>query len=332
MRKYKNYLTLLVKVVFVTIVYGFLLTKLRHKFTDILSLEWDDPFLFIFVLAIMTGLWIGNLSLEALKWKTLLQGHREISFKESMRTVMQGVAFGVFTPYRVGEWFGRVVAFESKKKTGILMGMVGSIMQLLVIGLIGGIFLIPWLFYTNEASSSGLKTGLLLIAFLMMGILILRFLLKRKYNSRFQQCRAVVTGQPMQWYVKTFGYTWLRYMVFSAQLAILLGFMTGIGIREIIITVPVYFFVITFLPSFSIVDPGIRISSGLLLFSDNQAYMLEISAAVAVIWFLNVLIPAAIGSLLVVNRPKWSFTEICMPALRKYQINFSFGRFNKPMK
>lgn len=334
MHKYNNYLTWLAKVLFVTVVYGFLLIKLKNRFTDVSSLSLSDPSLFIPVLVIMIGLWAGNLSLEALKWKTLLQGHRAISFKDSMKTVLQGVAFGIFTPYRMGEWFGRVLTFENKRKTGMLMGMIGSIMQLMVIGMIGVIFLVPLLFHADIAGGFDfdLKTGLLLIAFLIMGILTIKFLLKYKHNSRFHQCWSIVAGQSKQWYVKTFGYTWLRYMVFSLQLAILLVLLTDIPFYDIVVTVPVYFFVITFLPSFSIVDLGIRISSGLLLFSNGQAYVLEISTAVAVIWFLNVFIPAAIGSLLVVNRFNRSFTEICMPALRKYQINFSFGRFYKPMK
>ena len=139
----------------------------------------DEPYTKIFILWIFL-LMIVNWAIESLKWQYLIGKVEKVPFLKSFEAVLSGVSVSVFTPNRVGEWFGRVFILKKVNPwKGVFITMIGSFSQLLttlVVGAVSLLFYIPIYFRDADFYSQYLYYG---IVFLVMGIiaaLILIFL------------------------------------------------------------------------------------------------------------------------------------------------------------
>ena len=91
----------------------------------------DQPYLYFFIVWIFI-LMIVNWGIESLKWQFLIRKIEKISFLKSFEAILSGVSVSVFTPNRIGEWFGRVFILEkSNPWKGVFITMIGSFSQLL---------------------------------------------------------------------------------------------------------------------------------------------------------------------------------------------------------
>jgi hypothetical protein len=78
-------------------------------------------------------LMIINWGIESYKWRMLIRQTESVSFLRSFQAVLGGLAVSVFTPNRVGEFFGRAFILEKTDPLkAIVLTLVGSFSQLLV--------------------------------------------------------------------------------------------------------------------------------------------------------------------------------------------------------
>jgi hypothetical protein len=88
-----------------------------------------------------------NWTLEAYKWKTLIQHIEKISLIKSLFAIFSGITIAIFTPNRVGEYGGRIFHLQKADRIdATLLTIVGSYAQLVVTlatGIIASIFFIP---------------------------------------------------------------------------------------------------------------------------------------------------------------------------------------------
>src|SRR5690606_5150466 len=79
------------------------------------------------------GLMFLNWLIEAGKWKLLLHPLEAVSLKQALRAVLGGLAIGVNTPNRIGEYSGRALyVSEGKRMRSVSLAVVCSFSQLLV--------------------------------------------------------------------------------------------------------------------------------------------------------------------------------------------------------
>ena len=164
--------------------YYFIYMEIFHKkrldyivdsFNDLISRPYVTA-LFIWTVALMLVNW----GIESLKWKYLMKKVEEISFLKSYEAILSGISVSIFTPNRIGEWFGRV--FIMKKANpwkGVFITMIGSFSQLLVtiiVGAISLVFYIPIYFHDAAFYSNYLLYGLILLVIVITGSLLLIFL------------------------------------------------------------------------------------------------------------------------------------------------------------
>ncbi len=107
------------------------------------ELNWQQQWPYLaFVLLLLPANW----ALESLKWQALLAPFWKIPFGKALRAILAGVSVSLFTPNRVGEYGGRVLAVPARYNWQALMAtLVGNYAQLLVLlsgGLLGAIHLI----------------------------------------------------------------------------------------------------------------------------------------------------------------------------------------------
>ncbi|HRB38573.1 MAG TPA: lysylphosphatidylglycerol synthase domain-containing protein, partial [Bacteroidia bacterium] len=74
-----------------------------------------------------------NWSIEAIKWKVLINRLTKISFVRSLSAVFAGATVSFFTPNRVGDYAGRMLFLPSSVRIASLLStFAGNISQLIV--------------------------------------------------------------------------------------------------------------------------------------------------------------------------------------------------------
>ncbi len=96
------------------------------------------------------GLMPFNWWLESRKWQCFTARFTKLSAREHLRAVLVGVTFSLFTPNRLGDYLGRVLASKNtSRQTVILATVAANMVQLVVLlgfGWMGALYFFPiWL-------------------------------------------------------------------------------------------------------------------------------------------------------------------------------------------
>ena len=258
------------------------------------------------------ALMIVNWSVEAVKWKISVRPIQQVSFLKAFRAVLSGVSFSVSTPNRVGEYLGRALYMdEGNRLKTISITIVGSISQLIITLLMGCIGLIT---LRNKVETSQLISPIWMQVILygtiavLSGLLLFYFRLswlikwvdKLPGSSRFAYLIRALEDFDAGLLFKLLLLSALRYTVFIVQYYLLFHlFAVDVSWWQCLWSVSITFFVLAVIPSFAIAELGIRgeVSIKLIgLFSQNN---LGILMASATIWLVNLILPAVIGSILI---------------------------------
>lgn len=256
--------------------------QIKQQFYTIGFFQWA-------VLIILFGL---NYLMESIKWKLVLAELSPTSIMKSYKSVLVGQAFAFFTPARSGDYVGRILFLEAGNKLKGLAQMAwASYAQLLVtlffgsIGLFYNLPFLPWLkwvgpiiaaaafiiyFHTAQFTGWLKKLSLLQIKTTLKGQLVL--------FAFFKYCVFILQ------------YTWVVKI-----------FNIPIGILDLWVALSVLFFCLSLIPSIAITDVVIRGQLIVLLLSpfyDNSLMLICVST---IIWVVNFLLPAIIGSILLIN-------------------------------
>lgn len=263
-------------------------------------------------------LMIVNWAMEAVKWQIAVKPVQPVSFLKAFRAVLSGVSFSVSTPNRVGEYLGRVLYMdEGNRLRTIAVTMVSSMSQLIItlaMGLAGLLVLKP----TIEQQQ--LVSGLWLLA-LIYGVMIVLVVLLLFYFRLHWLARWIARIPFLKKYsylieavgkfdntvlLRMLSLSFIRFSVFIIQYFLLYQFFdVQIGWWASCWTVSVSFLVMAIIPTFAIAELGLKGKVALLvtgLFSANKA---GIFFATAGIWFINLVIPAILGSLLMLGLRKF---------------------------
>lgn len=281
---------------------------LRYLYQSILEHQ-----ILIFVVFLMMFL---NWFLEAVKWKFLIKKIEKISLLTSLRAVFSGITVSIFTPNRVGEYGGRVFCLEKGDRIqGVLITVIGSMSQLLTtifFGSIGVLFLNNY-YPPLEDSYQQMEFAYPLLFFTLLFLNVLLILLfhnisiisnlidKFDWLSKYRKYKEVFTYYSSQELMIVFLLSILRYAVFTTQFFILLKvFYVDISYFDAIVLSMVMFFIISVNPlSIAIADIGVRGNVAVLLFSLVSPNAVGILFATFLIWIINLLLPAIIGTFFV---------------------------------
>jgi hypothetical protein len=259
-----------------------------------------------------------NWGIESLKWRLLISHIEKVSFFDAYRSVMTGITMSLFTPNRVGEFFGRAFTLRSGETIkGALLTIAGSISQLLVTliaGFVALIFYLPIYILQDISWQKWLYAGLavFLVAFSAMLIALylkVPFLTEqfekmvrpswRKINSYLQ----AIDHLSQKELIRVLIFSLLRYFVFSLQFFVLLRiFGVSIPYLNALMLIAMTYFVMSAIPTVALADLGIRGSVSIyflgMYFAGNN-YSTEILAASTAVWMINLALPALSGILFI---------------------------------
>lgn len=277
------------------------------------SLTGSKAWLLYMVIVLMLVNW----GLEARKWQLLLRHMKQISFWKAYKSVLSGVAFTMITPNRMGEFIGRVFYVEDGQRIrAATLTIVGSISQLivtLVAGVIGLVVLrgdIAAAPQTNDLSFfwiNGLLFGTLAVV-----VMLILFYFKISWLVRVAE---KIPGMQKYIYfivllddfkatelVRILSLSAIRFGVFILQYMLLFSlFDVQMLWWQGCCAVSVMFLILAIFPMPGIAELGIRGKASMalfMIFSNNSVGILVTTGS---IWLINIILPAVLGSLLMLN-------------------------------
>lgn len=273
-------------------------------FSDTLtSLNYIKYFLLALVIILMLLNWL----IESVKWKFLIHKIQKISLSESIKAVLSGLTVSIYTPNRVGEYFGRIFVLHRKKRVrGIIITIIGSISQLLITLLVGSTALIIAINF-NKVHNSFLSQSILTILVVLANILFITFYFKisilYKFLSKFNFFKKnkskikVINMYNFNDLVKVFYLSFLRYVIFVNQFFILIYiFNVDLKYEEAIFAISLTYLVSAIIPSFALSEIGIKTSALIFFISMFTNNTSGAFAAIFSLWIINIVIPSIAGS------------------------------------
>jgi uncharacterized membrane protein YbhN (UPF0104 family) len=255
-----------------------------------------------------------NWAAETLKWLHLIRKSEYLSFWKAYKAVLAGVTFSLFTPNRIGEFGGRILFLKwSNALKGVFSTVVGSFAQQIVLisfGFLGFAYFLVVLWGVKLILVQGVVfLGLLLIGSMVFIFLHLEIVVPvfKKIRVLYRFPRLIKNVNIIRQYNRrelflTLWWAFARYIIYGTQYYMMLQFF-GIHapvIRGISCIATIYLLQ-TSIPLPPIVGLLARGEIALQvwgLFSENKVSIL---AATFGIWIINLIFPAFIGLIFIVN-------------------------------
>ena len=257
-----------------------------------------------------------NWGLEARKWQILVRAMEPIGFGRALKSVLCGVTFSLNLPNRMGEYAGRMLFLqEGNRLRSISLSIAGGIAQLIITMLMGCLGIAYLVFtYTDTVKDMGLSLfwlriflygsimgTILTCLFLFRLPWLIRLLEKLPGTIRFSRYISVLENFGVNFLLRLLLLSFLRYLVFVLQYILLLQVMqVAPDYWQSFWLVSLMFWVLAIIPSFAIAELGIRgtVAKTLFAFSNNLVGVLAVTFG---IWFINLFIPAFLGSVLILS-------------------------------
>ena len=259
-----------------------------------------------------------NWGIESIKWRLLVNQVQQFSFASAVKSVLSGCAVTLLTPNRVGEFGGRILYVKAEHRLkAISLSLVGSVSQLLVTMLMGslGLLYIKFFFPYNNRLLSFLPELLSdAILYLTVGssLLLLLFYLRLRWLiiilDRLPSLKKLVNHIrvldefSLQQLMQILFLSLVRYIVFVLQYVLLLHVMqVDVASWLCFCLLTVFYMLMTIIPSLGFVELPVRVTTAWVIFKMYTDNELGIGVASMGIWLINVVLPAVIGSLLLLN-------------------------------
>ncbi len=257
-----------------------------------------------------------NWGIEARKWQLLMKAVQPLSFMTAFKSVLCGVTLSLNTPNRMGEYGGRILFVnEGNRIKAITLSIAGGMAQL-IITMVMGCFGLTYLLFTMDASELLMGVSVFWVRIFLYGSVfgtitfiffffrlrwLIRLLVKLPYADRFSKYINVLETFDAKVLLRLLSLSLGRYIVFVIQYIFMLQLLqVEQNIWSAFWIITVMFWILAIIPSFAIADLGIRgtVAQTLFYYSSNTIGILTLTFG---IWFVNLFIPAFIGSLLILG-------------------------------
>lgn len=237
-----------------------------------------------------------NWGLESIKLYLGTKNFVKTSLLESCKAVFAGIATGIFTPNRVGEVLGRLYFFDEEFRIKLLsVNFLLSISQLLITLLAGVISICFWSKISTGVYFVSAISLLIVLALIMYWNNFVNYISKRiKFASELTISIKFKTIKSIVWL------SFFRYLVFFLQMFLTLrSFNVLLPINDALVLIPVFYLLLTTIPTISWGEVGIRGSVALFVFGSICNDTTALLASSTFLWIVNIALPALIGVLFI---------------------------------
>jgi hypothetical protein len=277
--------------------------NLKNFFQIINQLQFWKAWL---IISLIFLLMLVNWFLESIKWQFLISKVEKISLYVAIESVFCGLTWAVFTPNRIGEYGGRIFFLSPRKRIqGMVAMSVGHIAQMVITNVLGSLALL-WFVYHFSKLDSWLFTAICFLVFVFCLFFILFYFNIRwlegllsniGFLKRFKKYFSVLKRYHQKELVKVMLLSLSRFAVFTTQYLLIIHLLIpDISSYKSALMVFILFFIQSALPSLDLLDIGVRSLTATYFFGFMTHQEIAIMAATALIWLVNLIIPAILGS------------------------------------
>ncbi len=257
-----------------------------------------------------------NWGMEARKWQLLMSAVQPMSFIRAFKSVLCGVTFSLNTPNRMGEYGGRILFVnEGNRIKAISVSIAGGMAQL-IITMIMGCLGLTHLLFTSDAPGMLMGISVFWLRIFLYGSVfgtivfiffffrlswLTRLIEKLPYVNRFSKYINVLETFDAKVLLRLLSISLFRYLIFVLQYIFMLQLLqVENNLWSGFWLITLMFWIMAIIPTLAIADLGIRgtVAKTLFSYSTNTIGILTVTFG---IWFLNLFIPALIGSLLILG-------------------------------
>jgi len=259
-----------------------------------------------------------NWGIEAKKWQLLVSHVQQFSFIKAFKSVLAGCSITMLTPNRIGEYGGRILFLnEENRIKAISLNIASSISQLLVTMVMGcgGLIFLRFFSHNNSNALTVLPDfwGNVLIYFSISGTVLLflfyirlawlvRLIEKVPAFTRVIKHITVLDEFSASQLLTILSLSLLRYLVFVLQYVLLLQVLqVNIEVGLSFWLISVFYLVMAVAPTIGFLELPVRAKASMELMKLYSTNTLGIETAALAIWLINLVIPALIGSLLILG-------------------------------
>ena len=259
-----------------------------------------------------------NWGIEAWKWQIQLAPLEKISFIKAFKSVLAGCSITMLTPNRVGEFGGRILYVkEENRLRAITLTILGSISQFLITILMGTAGLVIMKYFSGTYSATfqqvpAFISNTILLMALAMSLFTLLFYFRIGWLVHLME-RVKFLSKPLKYVrlleqfsgkqlLRILLLSFLRYGVFILQYLLLLNVM-GIDINSQVSfwLLTVFYLIMAMAPTIGFAELPVRATASVELFKLFTPNIVGIQAAALGIWLINLVLPAVIGSVLILG-------------------------------
>ena len=256
--------------------------SIKEQFLKITWIEW----------LVLLILFFFNYLLEAVKWKQALKYLNPMTLGQSFKSVLVGQAFSFFTPVRSGDYVGRILFLAPENKLKGLAQMAWtSYAQLLVtlfLGTIGLFFNLPFLPWLKWVAP-----------FITLAAFIIYFS-KGQFKGWLKKLTSLQISNELK--IQLLILSLLRYSIFILQFTWVVTILAlPIPILDLWIALVVLLLCLSIIPAIALTDLVIRGQLIVLLLAPYYTNSLMLICFSTIIWAVNLLLPAIIGSFLLLG-------------------------------
>lgn len=309
-----KYAALGLKIAIFSAVLWYIFSKVgKHAQLEELGSQWQETFdkrssllLLLLVLLLMPINW----AFEAIKWKKLVSGIQNVSFRRAYCAILAGTSVSLVTPNRTGEFIGRILFLDRDARVrGSYATFFGSLAQLITTLMVGLLCFLAFYFLGNRLDVVGSD----LVAVSLSVIAVLAFilvyfytsprhlagkLLRLKFLQRYTQQAAIIGEFGGRLIAEVMAISIARYCIFAFQFyALIILFGVDVQFYPAMLLIGMTYLIMTLVPAAWLGKIGVREAVALFVFGSFVPDTTGILLASLSLWLVNVIAPAILGSL-----------------------------------
>ena len=252
-----------------------------------------NPTVFLVLLTLTTLNWM----LEIYKWQMLSREVTPISYQEAAKQSLASHAFALITPNRIGEYGAKALFYaQSFRKQILTLNFIGNIHQLGISMIFGCFGLVSLKVYFPSVKIPLGYDRLLIIP----GLIILIFLFRCRipFLQRWLNVFSIGTHiNRSKLHRLVLFLSCMRYLVFMHQFFyLLMSFGIDIPYLEALSLIASVYLISSIIPMLAMFDFVVKGSVAVFIFSFWGCPPLIILSVTTLMWLLNFVFPAVIGS------------------------------------
>lgn len=252
----------------------------------------------IALITLVLVLGVFNILIEAVKWKYLLKPFEKLLYKDAIASVFTGLSLAIVTPNRLGDFVGKAYQLNrTSAANGMFIAFFGHSAQYVIILVLGAWAL--GIFYSIQYLWLAMGVLILFLISILIYLNLPNFISllgKVKMFKKIENSFSVLAAYSFKekWVVLI--YSFFKYLFFVSQFCLLLFFFHAqISVEQAVIGVLCTYLVQLFVPSFLLLELGVRGAAAVFFIGKYTTAIPEILAATYLLWTLNLALPAIIG-------------------------------------